>query len=70
MMAYLKELILSKNIVSLTTYLRRLLGMKACPNEKRIAKKDDLKKMKKEILKQDRKEDNKMYVKKSSKGKK
>jgi len=44
--------------------------MKACPNEKRIAKKEDLTKMKKDILKEDRKEDNKTYVKKSSKGKK
>ena len=44
--------------------------MKADPNEKRIAHKSDLKKMKKAILKEDRKEDNKMYVKKSSKGKK
>jgi hypothetical protein len=43
--------------------------MKACPNEKRIAKKSDLEKMKKAILKEDRKEDNKMYVKKSSRKK-
>jgi hypothetical protein len=40
--------------------------MKQCPNEKRIVHKSDLDKMKKKILKEDRKEDNKMYVKKSS----
>lgn len=44
--------------------------MKQCANEKRIAHKSDLEKMKKKILKEDRKEDNKMYVKKSSKRKK
>lgn len=40
--------------------------MKACPNEKRMVKQSDLKKLKKDILKEDRKEDNKTYVKKSS----
>lgn len=40
--------------------------MKACANEKRLVKQNDLKKLKKDILKQDRKEDNKMYVKKSA----
>ena len=44
--------------------------MKACANEKRLAKKSDLSKMKKSIEKKDRKEDNKMYVKKSAKSKK
>lgn len=44
--------------------------MKACANEKRIAHKSDLQKMKKVILKEDRKEDNKTYVKKSSQRKK
>lgn len=44
--------------------------MKPCPNEKRIAHKDDLKKMKKAILKEDRKEDDKRYQKKSPKRKK
>jgi hypothetical protein len=43
--------------------------MKACPNEKKIAKKKDLNKMKKDILREDRKEDNKLYVKKNSKRK-
>lgn len=44
--------------------------MKQCANEKRIAHKSDLLKMKKKILDEDRKEDNKTYVKKSSKRKK
>lgn len=43
--------------------------MKACPNEKRLVKQDDLKRMKKEIMRKDRKEDDKMYVKKSGKRK-
>ena len=41
--------------------------MKECANEKRIAKKADLERMRKRILKEDRKEDNKMYVKKPRK---
>lgn len=41
--------------------------MKACANEKRIASKTDLKVMKKKIMKEDRKEDNKLYEKKGKK---
>lgn len=55
---------------SMNILVGRLLTMKSYPDEKRIAKKSDLKKMKKEILKQDRQEDDKKYVKKSSKRKK
>lgn len=44
--------------------------MKACQNEKRIAKKSDLEMMRKKILREDRKEDNKLYVKKTVKRKK
>ncbi len=43
--------------------------MKKCPNEERIAKKSDLKKMRDKILKDDRKEDDKLYAKKSDKRK-
>ncbi len=72
---WLKVLILKLRITWMNAYSRksleeRLLDMKACPNEKKIAKKSDLKKMKKEILREDRKEDDKKYAKKSSKSKK
>lgn len=40
--------------------------MKKCPNEEKIAKKSDLKKMRDKILKEDRKEDDKRYAKKQS----
>lgn len=40
--------------------------MKPCPNEKKLAKQADLERMRKRIMKEDRKEDNRMYVKKSS----
>lgn len=40
--------------------------MKKLPDEKRCAKMADLKKMKKTILEEDRKEDNRTYVKKKS----
>jgi hypothetical protein len=38
--------------------------VKQIPDEKRIVKKADLKKMEKKILREDRKEDNKLYEKK------
>lgn len=44
--------------------------MKACANEKRLVKKGDLEKMKKQMVKSDRKEDDKRYVRKTVKGKK
>jgi hypothetical protein len=44
--------------------------MKACQNEKRMAKKSDLESMRKKIMREDRKEDNKTYVKKSERRKK
>ncbi len=44
--------------------------MKAGMDEKRVAKKSDLKKMERKILDEDRKQDNKMYEKKHKKQKK
>jgi hypothetical protein len=44
--------------------------MKKLGDEKRLATKNDLKKMRDKILKEDRKEDNKLYQKKSSPRKK
>lgn len=41
--------------------------MKQCPNEKRVAKQKDLKKLEKKILKEDRKEDDKLYERKRKK---
>lgn len=44
--------------------------MHKCPNEERVAKKSDLKKMREQLQKQDRKEDDKRYAKKSERKKK
>lgn len=41
--------------------------MKMCPNEKRVVKQKDLKKLEKKILKEDRKEDDKLYERKRKK---
>lgn len=41
--------------------------MKQCPNEKRVVKQKDLKKLEKKILKEDRKEDDKLYERKRKK---
>jgi hypothetical protein len=41
--------------------------MKACPNEKRVVKQKQLKQMEKKIKREDRKEDDKMYVRKRKK---
>ncbi len=70
MKQYFKQSILKGIIMLMKKSIRRLLPMKKCPNEERIAKKSDLKMMRKQILKEDRKEDNKLYVKKPAKRKK
>lgn len=60
-------------LILLNKLWTKLIGrnkMKADPNEKRLVKQNDLKKLKKEILKEDRKEDNKLYVRKTAKRKK
>lgn len=44
--------------------------MKKLEDERRIAKKSDLTKLEKKIKREDRREDDKKYAKKSSKGKK
>jgi hypothetical protein len=67
MKQWLKGLISKMNITFVIRQLKRLSYMKECANEKRIAKKADLERMRKRILKEDRKEDNKMYVKKPRK---
>lgn len=41
--------------------------MKACPNEKRIPTKNDLKRLEKKIKREDRKEDDKIYQRKRKK---
>ena len=41
--------------------------MKATPDEKRVVKKEDLKKLEKKIIKEDRKEDDKLYQRKRKK---
>jgi hypothetical protein len=41
--------------------------VKQCPNEKRVVKQKDLKKMEKKIQKEDRKEDDKLYKRKRKK---
>jgi hypothetical protein len=41
--------------------------MKACPNEKRLLKQSDLKRMEKKIKREDRKEDAKLYERKRKK---
>lgn len=38
--------------------------MKACPNEKRVVKQSDLKKLEKKIKREDEKKDAKMYQRK------
>ena len=43
--------------------------MKPCPNEKKLLKQKDLKKMEKKILREDRKEDDKLYERKQKRKK-
>lgn len=62
-------MILNVTIMLIQKYIGALVIMKKLPDESRMAKKSDLKKMEKKILEKDRKEDNKMYVKKSVKRK-